>query len=50
MSGRISKKIRQVCRRNWREYYGDIISLPLHNRLGIAWFIVTHHKKGINDN
>jgi len=42
MNQRLAKKIRQASRRNWREFYWDILALPFRTRLGIAWFIVTH--------
>jgi len=45
MNGRMTKKIKRVMRRNWREFYGDILGLPFHNRLRIAWYIVRHSKK-----
>jgi len=45
MNGRIAKKIRQVSRRNWREFYSDIMTLSFWNRLGIAWFLVTHRRQ-----
>ena len=42
MNNRVAKKVRQLMRRNWREFYGDILKLPFKVRLRIAWFIVTH--------
>jgi len=40
MNGRIAKKIRQVNRRNWREYIKVIYALPLRTRLLYAWHII----------
>lgn len=45
MNARIAKKIRQMSRRNWREFYGDILVLPLRARLRIAWYLITHSKE-----
>jgi len=45
MNNRISKKLRKLSRRNWREFYGDILGQPFKLRLGIAWYIVTHRRK-----
>ena len=45
MNGRIAKKIRQVNRRNWREFYGDLLELPFKNRFRIGWYIIWHSKK-----
>ena len=44
MNNRVAKKIRQYTRRNWREFYGDILELLFRDRLGIAWYLVTHSK------
>ncbi len=45
MNHRVTRKIKQAMRRNWREFYGDILLLPFQNRLAIAWYILTHSKK-----
>lgn len=45
MNGRVAKKIRQVMRRNWREFYGDILVLSFRERLQIAWYLITHSKE-----
>ena len=39
-----AKKIRQVNRRNWREFYSDIMTLTWWQRLRIAWYLVTHKR------
>jgi len=48
MNSRISKKIRKLTRRNWREWYieymAEIIKLPLKDRLRIGWYIVRGKK------
>ena len=45
MNGRVSKKLRKLAKRNWLEYLGEIIEQPLGTRVGVAWFILTHHRK-----
>ena len=45
MNARVAKKIRQVMRRNWQEFYRDILELPFKNRLRIAWYLATHSKE-----
>ena len=45
MNGRISKKVRQLMRRNWAAFYEDILRLPFRVRLRIAWYIVRNSKK-----
>jgi hypothetical protein len=45
MNNRIVRKVRQTMRRNWREFYGDILEQSFRVRLGIAWYIVRHSRK-----
>ena len=45
MNGRTAKKIRQVNRRNWREFYTDLITLSFGVRLRIAWYLVSHKRQ-----
>lgn len=40
MNSRIARKIRQVNRRNWREYLSEIKDLPFMFRWRLAWWIV----------
>ena len=45
MNGRVGKKVRQVVKRSWREFYADIMVQPFRVRLGIAWYIIRHRGK-----
>jgi len=49
MNGRIARKIRQVNRRNWREYLSEIKGLSFTVRWRLAWWLVfgkkIEHKK-----
>ena len=44
MNQRVAKKIRQVNRRNWREYVRALYDLPLKQRLLFAWHIITKYR------
>ena len=44
MNGRTAKKLRKISRHNWRDYYMDILALPLRERLAIAWAIITNYR------
>ena len=45
MNGRIAKKIRQVNRRNWREYLTEIKEQPFIVRWRYAWWVVFGKKR-----
>jgi len=45
MNGRVSKKLWKISRKNYREFYGEIVDCPFLVRLRIAWFVLTHHSK-----
>ena len=40
MRSKVSRKVRQHVRRNWRKYFAEIYDLPLKMRLRIAWSII----------
>ena len=46
INNRIAKKIRQMTRRRWREFYDDVLTQPFGVRWRIAWYIITHKKGG----
>jgi len=47
MNGRLAKKLRQISKRNWRQYIAEIKELPFTVRWRIAWFIIFGSKRKV---
>jgi len=45
MNARVARKIRQVNRRNWRQYLSEIKELPFNNRWRLCWWLLFGDKK-----
>jgi len=45
MNGRLAKKIRKVNRRNWKQFYSELMTLTWFQRVGIAWYLVMHKRQ-----
>ena len=45
MNGRVSKKLRKINKRNWRQFYGEILELPFWVKIRIGWYIMWNGKK-----
>jgi hypothetical protein len=45
MNDKVAKKIRKARRKERRELYGDLLTLPFGERWRIGWFIILHRIK-----